>query len=138
MNIYVSGSMYGGQQKIETYKKLINYLEQYGEVLTKQIADSEAIEKEVYQNDEDIYNDLEKKLNIADILIAEISVTSIGVGYEIGYADKLGKKIICIYDKNYIDKVTTMLRGNKRIRIIGYENIEEIFKILDKEFEELK
>ena len=105
MKIYVSGSMYGGQQKINIYKKLIDKLEEYGEVLTKQIADPDAIKKEVFQKDEDIYKDLENKLEKADIIIAEVSVPSIGVGYEIGYASKLNKKIIAIYDKNYIDKV---------------------------------
>ena len=129
MKIYVSGSMYGGQQKINIYKKLIDKLEEYGEVLTKQIADPDAIKKEVFQKDEDIYNDLENKLEKADILIAEVSVPSIGVGYEIGYASKLNKKIVAIYDKNYIDKVTTMIRGNKNIKIIPYKDIREI---LDK------
>lgn len=131
MKIYVSGSMYGGQQKIDTYKKLVDKLEEYGEVLTKQIADPKAIENEKYQKDEDIYNDLENKLENADILIAEVSVPSIGVGYEIGYASKLNKKIVAIYDKNYIDKVTTMIRGNKNIRIIPYENISEILDKID-------
>ena len=126
MKIYVSGSMYGGQQKIDTYKKLVDKLEEYGEVLTKQIADPKAIENEKYQKDEDIYNDLENKLEKADILIAEVSVPSIGVGYEIGYASKLNKKIIAIYDKNYLDKVTTMIRGNKSIKIIPYKDINEI------------
>ena len=129
MKIYVSGSMYGGQQKIDTYKKLVDKLEEYGEVLTKQIADPKAIENEKYQKDEDIYNDLENKLEKADILIAEVSVPSIGVGYEICYASKLNKKIVAIYDKNYIDKVTTMIRGNKNIKIIPYKDIREI---LDK------
>lgn len=131
MKIYVSGSMYGGQQKIDTYKKLVDKLEEYGEVLTKQIADPYAIENEKYQKDEDIYNDLENKLEKADILIAEVSVPSIGVGYEIGYASKLNKKIVAIYDKNYIDKVTTMIRGNKNIKIIPYENISEILDKID-------
>ena len=132
MKIYVSGSMYGGQQKINIYKKIIDKLEEYGEVLTKQIADPDAIKKEVFQKDEDIYKDLENKLEKADIIIAEVSVPSIGVGYEIGYASKLNKKIIAIYDKNYIDKVTTMIRGNKKIRIISYEDINEIIDNIEE------
>lgn len=59
-------------------------------------------------------------------MFAEVSVTSLGVGYELGFADKIGKKIIAIYDENYTKKVTTMIRGNKRIKLISYKNIEEI------------
>ena len=124
--------MYGGRQKIETYKVLVKELEEYGEVLTKQIADINAIENEKYQDDSEIYNDLEKKLNETDVVLAEVSIPSLGVGYELGYADKLGKKIIAIYDETYTNKVTTMIRGNKRIKLIAYKDISEIINTLDK------
>ena len=132
MKIYVSGSIYGGTKKIETYKMLIEELEKYGEVLDKQIADPNTIANEVYQKDEDIFNDLEEKLIISDVLVAEVSIPSLGVGFELGFADKLNKKIIAIYDKNYTPKVTTMIRGNKRITLIPYQRIEEITNNLDK------
>lgn len=131
MRIYISGSIYGGLEKIETYKVLIEALEKYGEVLDKQIADPKTIEKEVYQSDEEIYKDLESKLISADIVFAEVSIPSLGVGYELGFADKLGKKIVAIYDENYIEKISTMIRGNKRIKLIPYKNIEEIISKLD-------
>ena len=132
MKIYVSGSIYGGTQKIDTYKILIEELEKYGEVLNKQIADPNTIANEVSYEEEEIYKDLEKKLISSDILLAEVSIPSLGVGYELGFADKLNKKIITIYDKNYTEKVTTMIRGNKRITLIPYQRIEEITNNLDK------
>ena len=132
MKIYVSGSIYGGTQKIDTYKILIEELEKYGEVLNKQIADPNVIANEVYKKDEDIFKDLEDKLIISDVLVAEVSIPALGVGYELGFADKLNKKIIAIYDEIYTPKVTTMIRGNKRITLIPYQRIEEITNNLDK------
>lgn len=126
MKIYISGSIYGGTQKIETYKILIKELEKYGEVMNKQVADENTIANEAYQKDEDIFCDLEKKLYDADIIFAEVSIPSLGVGYELGFADKIGKKIIAIYDKGYVEKVSTMIRGNKRIKLIPYKDIREI------------
>jgi len=131
MKIYVSGSIYGGTEKIDTYKIMINELSKYGEVLNKQIADPLTIANEKYQKDEDIYNDLEKKLELADLIFAEVSIPSLGVGYELGYANKLGKKIIAIYDENYTKKVSTMIRGNKNIKLIAYKDILEIIGKLD-------
>lgn len=131
MKIYVSGSIYGGTQKIDTYKILIEELEKYGEVVDQQIADLNTIANEDYQNDEDIYKDLELKLMAADIVFAEVSVPSLGVGYELGFADKIGKKIVAVYDENYTKKVSTMIRGNKRIRLIPYKDIEEITSNLE-------
>ena len=132
MKIYMSGSIYGGTEKIDTYKKLIEALKNYGEILDDQIADENTIAKEAFQNDEDIYKDLEAKLNIADIIFAEVSIPSLGVGYELGFADKLGKRIIAIYDETYTPKVSTMIRGNKRIKLIPYNDIAEIIDNLDE------
>ena len=134
MRIYVSGSIYGGRQKIETYKKIINALEKYGDVLDKQIIDEDVIKKEAFQNDEDIFTDLEGLLKSADIVFAEVTVPSLGVGYELALADQLGKKIIAIYDLNMINKVSTMIRGNKRINLIGYHDISEIVNNLEELF----
>lgn len=131
MNIYVSGSIYGGTQKIDTYKVMIEELEKYGVVVDKQIADPNTIANEEFQTDEEIFQDLEEKLINSDIVFSEVSVPSLGVGYELGFADKLGKKIIAIYDENYTKKVSTMIRGNKRIKLIPYTDINEIFNQLE-------
>ena len=131
MNIYVSGSIYGGTEKIETYKVMIEELEKYGVVVDKQIADPNTIANEEFQTDEEIYSDLENKLINADLVFAEVTIPSLGVGYELGFADKLGKKIIAIYDETYTKKVSTMIRGNKRIKLISYKDINEIFNILE-------
>jgi hypothetical protein len=34
---------------------------------------------------------------VADLIVAEVSYPSMGVGIELGWADAAGKKIICIY-----------------------------------------
>ena len=132
MKIYVSGSIYGGREKIETYKVIIEALEKYGEVYDKEIIDEDILEKEKFQSDEEIFKKLENYLKNIDIVFAEVTVPSLGVGYELGFADQLGKKVIAIYDMNVVSKVSTMIRGNKRIKLIGYHNISEIINKLDE------
>ncbi len=132
MKIYFSGSIYGGRQKLETYQTLIKALKQYGEILNEEIADSQVIEKEKQTTDEHIFESLEKRLQEADIIFAELTIPSIGVGYELGYADSHNKKIIGIYDTTIVPKITTMVRGNKRIKTIPYTDINEIISQLDK------
>ena len=126
MKIYFSGSIYGGRQKLQTYKILVKELQKYGEVLDPEVADSQVIEKENDVTDESIFKKLEQKLNQADIIFAELTVPSLGVGYELGYADSHDKKIVGIYDKTAVQKITTMVRGNKRIKVIPYTDIYEI------------
>ncbi len=126
MKIYFSGSIYGGRQKLQTYKILVKELQKYGEVLDSEVADSQVIEKENDVTDESIFKKLEQKLNQADIIFAELTIPSLGVGYELGYADSHDKKIVGIYDKTAVQKITTMVRGNKRIKVIPYTDIYEI------------
>lgn len=131
MKIYFSGSIYGGRQKLDTYKKLVKELQRYGEVLDAEVADENVLIDEQGKSDNEIFENLEKELNQADLVFAELTVTSLGVGYEIGYADKSNKRIIGIYDKTVVPKITTMLRGNKRLKIIPYEDINEIISNLE-------
>lgn len=132
MKIYFSGSIYGGRQKVETYKKLIKELQKYGEVLNPEVADDTILIDEQKVSDYDTFENLEKEMNKADIIFGEFTVPSLGVGYEIGYADSHNKKIIGIYDKTVTPKITTMFRGNKRLKIIPYIDINEIINNLER------
>ena len=130
MKIYFSGSIYGGRQKLKTYQTLVKALKQYGEVLNDEVADNQVLEKEKLVTDESIFTGLEKKLKEADIIFAELTIPSLGVGYELGYADSHNKRIIGIYDTTVVPKITTMVRGNKRIKTIPYTDINEIINQL--------
>ena len=136
MKVYISGSIYGGRQKVENYKAIIEKIEEFAEVLNKNIIDDDVIEKETFQKDNEIFEDLENKMREADFILAEVTVPSLGVGYEIGFSDMIGKKIIAIYDLNDIEKVSTMIRGNERIKLIGYHKIEEITDKLERLLED--
>ena len=136
MKVYISGSIYGGRQKVENYKAIIEKIEEFAEVLNKNIIDDDVIEKETFQKDNEIFEDLENKMREADFILAEVTVPSLGVGYEIGFSDMISKKIIAIYDLNDIEKVSTMIRGNERIKLIGYHKIEEITDNLERLLED--
>ena len=113
MNIYFSGSIYGGRQKLEAYKKLVKELTKFGNVLDEEVADDNVLIREESISDKDVFESLVDRLKRADLVFAEVTVPSLGVGYEIGYADKTNKRIICVYDKTVTPKLTTMLRGMK-------------------------
>jgi hypothetical protein len=131
MKVYISGSIYGGRQKVDTYRKLISKLEEFAEVLNKNIIDDDVIEKEAFQSDYDIFKDLENKMKESDVILAEVTVPSLGVGYEIGFSDMIGKKVVAIYDANDIEKVSTMIRGNERIKLIAYKDLSDILDNLE-------
>ncbi len=131
MNIYFSGSIYGGRQKLESYKKLVKELAKFGKVLNEEVADDNVLISEESVSDNDVFESLVNRLEQADVVFAEVTVPSLGVGYEIGYANSHNKRIICVYDKTVTSKITTMLRGNNKLKIIPYTDINEIINNLE-------
>ena len=132
MKIYFAGSISGGRGDQEIYYKLINYLKNYGTVLTEHIADpnlSSYGEQDISL--EDIYNRDIKWIEECDLFIAEVTQVSLGVGYELAYAEKLNKKIICLYRPDPSRKLSAMISGNKHFIIRNYKTTDEAIKQLE-------
>ncbi|MEC7394804.1 MAG: hypothetical protein VX839_07955 [Verrucomicrobiota bacterium] len=59
-------------------------------------------------------------------MIAEVSQPSLGVGYEIGVAEKIGKPILCLFDESQSEfRLSAMLSGNPKVQVIRYRAIGE-------------
>ena len=56
----------------------------------------------------------------ADVVIAEVTNPSLGVGYELGYAENIGKPIMCLFDGDSGAKLSAMVRGNPTNIIVTY------------------
>jgi nucleoside 2-deoxyribosyltransferase len=133
MKIYFAGSIRGGRNDSEKYFEIINYLKKHGDVLTEHVG-ARTISELGEQNlsSEEIYNRDLKWLEEADIVIGEVSVPSLGVGYEIAKAEKLEKKILCVCQKLEEGReISAMIGGNKNITLKEYNDLVELFKIID-------
>ena len=124
MNIYFCGSMTGSQEKMDDYKKLIDSLENYGNVLNKFVG-----EKIVNSDAKYIYNRDVDNLKHANVLIADVTIISTGVGFELGYADNLNIKTLVIYDENK-KLPSSLILGNSNFTIKSYKNLEEAKEII--------
>ena len=133
MNIYFAGSIRGGRVDANLYKEIINYLKEKGHiVLTEHVGDmSLSILENDRDKDKEIYErdiDFMKK---SDILIAECTCPSLGVGYELAYSEKLNIKSYIFYNKSKT-QLSAMLTGDPFFKIYGYTSKEEIFNQIDK------
>ena len=59
---------------------------------------------------------------------------SLGVGYELAYAEKLNKKIFCLYHHIEGKRISAMIAGNPNFIVFSYKNEEEILEIFNKIF----
>lgn len=131
MKIYFAGAIRGGREKVYDYQKIVKQFEKCGgEVLTKHVANPELSEKGEDISFIEIYERDIKWLNECDIVFADITIPSLGVGYEIAYAENLGKTIYAFYEKDA--NVSGFLRGNKKINFFAYDNIDEVINEISK------
>jgi len=136
MKIYFAGSIRGGRDDVGLYFEIINHLKKYGEVLTEHIGDNSLIsigEKEM--SDEEI---CEKDMNWlinSDVIVAEVTCPSLGVGYEIGRAIEQGKKIICLFRQQDGKRLSAMIAGSKGLTVREYKNLESAKEVIDDFFE---
>ena len=127
MKIYFAASVRGGRKDQNKYNELIGFLSSKVEVLTEHVGDSslgqtgeqDFTDKEIYQRD------LEW-LESADAVIAEVTNPSLGVGYELGVAEKLGKPVLCLFDDSDDNRnLSAMISGNHKITTFRYTSLDQ-------------
>lgn len=134
MKIYFAGSIRGGRDDKELYLEVINLLGKYGKVLTEHIGDKTlSATGEDGPTDKYIYDRDMAWLNEADVVIAEVTTPSLGVGYEIGKMEST-KPILCIYREQDGKRISAMIGGNDNLKFLKYKEIKDLQKILDEFF----
>ncbi len=136
--IYFAGSIRGGRADSEIYSRMIAYLSAYGEVLTEHVG-SQALTAagEDVVTDEYIFQRDIHWIRKADVVVAEVSTPSIGVGYEIATAEKMHKPVLCLYREKDGRKLSAMIAGNAVLHIAQYATFEEATEEIDRFFRSL-
>jgi 2'-deoxynucleoside 5'-phosphate N-hydrolase len=133
MNIYFAGSIRGGRDDIEIYQEIIAFLKTKGNVLTEHIGleDIHAM-GEVDKTEGYIYERDMGWLSQSDIVVAEVTQPSLGVGYELAYAEKLQIPVICLFRSFSGNHLSAMIRGNKYFKVMDYKNLDEALNKLSE------
>ena len=122
--IYFCGSIRGGRQDASLYQELIDFLKGYGRVLTEHIGQL-GLDGESHIQPGEIHDRDLNWLRSADVVVAEVTTPSLGVGYELGRAVDMGKPILCLYRKQEGRSLSAMISGSPGIKTVEYRNIEE-------------
>jgi len=135
MKIYFCGSIRGGRDLAHTYEQIIGMLQAKGTVLTEHIGSDEVIqENDRVLSDKEIHDRDLSWIVESDLLVAEVTVPSLGVGYEIGRAIEMGKPVLCLYDAGSGKALSAMIAGSDKVEMKIYRRVEEINMILDEYF----
>lgn len=127
MKIYFAGSIRGGRTDAALYLQIIEYLKTFGEVLTEHIGDQNLTElgddgpTDKFIHDRDL-----AWLQSADLVVAEVTSVSMGVGYEIGRAIESGKRVICLFRPETGKNLSAMIAGCSDLTLVNYSDLEDV------------
>ena len=138
MRIYFSGSMSGGRDQAHLYPAIIGQLAKYGEVLTEFVGDQKLtrmgdpsmLPKDVYQRDLNL-------INRCDVLVAEVTVPSFGVGVEIAHAGLQGKPVLALCQPAPGRRLSAMISGDPNVTLAEYHTPTEALTAVDHFFDGL-
>jgi nucleoside 2-deoxyribosyltransferase len=126
MNIYFACSITGGREYQPAYQSITRALLASGHVIpTAHLAEAGVVDEEKIISPVTVYTRDTDWIRAADALIAEVSVPSHGVGYEIAFALGLGKPVLCLYQQGR--PVSKMISGNPdpNLRVASYQTVEQ-------------
>lgn len=130
MNIYFACSITGGREFESAYQKIVAELIRDGhEIPTSHLAQAEVMDNERVLDPRDVYERDVKWIRNCDVLIAEVSVPSHGVGYEIAFALGIRKRVLCLHQQDR--KVSKMITGNSdpALKTVSYSTVDEAISL---------
>jgi 2'-deoxynucleoside 5'-phosphate N-hydrolase len=133
VKIYFAGSIRAGREDVLLYQSIILELSSFGEVLTVHVGDPSLSEKgDDGPNNQFIFERDMAWLSASNVVVSEVSMPSLGVGYELGCAVALKKPVLCLYRPVSNRPLSAMIAGNPNVQVAEYTTITEAGGIIER------
>ena len=126
MKVYFSCSITGGRNEEKVYQAMVAAMLATGhEVPTAHLSAAEVIELEKIAEPVEIYTRDMRWLEECDVVVAEVSTPSHGVGYEVAVGLSLQKPVLCCYQRG--KRISKIITGNTNptLTVVEYNDQEE-------------
>jgi nucleoside 2-deoxyribosyltransferase len=133
MNIYFACSITGGREFEHVYQELTSALLMDGhEVPTAHLAESNVVALEAVVSPREVYERDVAWIRAAHAIVAEVSVSSHGVGYEIGFALSVGRPVLCLFQEGR--RISKMISGNPhpQLQVRAYQDSPHAVELMRK------
>ena len=133
MKIYFAGSIRAGRDDQDLYQQLIQQLKRHGSVLTEHVGDPDLTQLgDDGPSDQVIFERDMGWLAEADLMVAEVTQPSLGVGYEISRAESLGIPVLCLFREQNGRRLSAMISGDPQITVTRYTTVPEALVHIDR------
>ena len=131
--VYFAGSIRGGRQDAALYGEMIAFLEERGcRVLTEHVGlESLQAEGERTMTEEEIFQRDMAWLTESELVVAECTTPSHGVGYELARARDMGKEVHIFYDLSR-GSLSAMLAGDSAFILHPYTSRQQVMEGLER------
>jgi nucleoside 2-deoxyribosyltransferase len=130
MKIYFGFTVAGDRSSITTARVIVGMLEAIGHVvLTKHLVEDDAWEKDRLITAQQVYQRDLRWLTECDCLMAEVSGSSFGLGFETGYLlGATDKDAVLFYRRDVEKRISLLITGNAhpRCTLVPYSDVKEI------------
>jgi nucleoside 2-deoxyribosyltransferase len=127
MNVYFSCSITGGRNEEKVYQAIVAAMLAAGhEVPTAHLSTTEVVDLEKIAEPVEIFTRDMRWLEECDVVVAEVSTPSHGVGYEVAVGLNMQKPVLCCYLRG--KRISKIITGNTNptLRVIEYKDEEEV------------
>ncbi len=138
MKIYLACTVRGDRGRTVVARALADALERIGHtVLTRHLLEEDVEGAESLLSERAVFERDLAWLEAADLLIAEASGSSYGVGFEVGYvlgrADTREQRVLLVYDAARRDIVSRLISGNvhPRCTTYAYRDADDLLRFVD-------
>ncbi|XP_051251711.1 2'-deoxynucleoside 5'-phosphate N-hydrolase 1 [Dicentrarchus labrax] len=143
MKVYFCGSIRGGRDDVALYRRIVQKLQSYGTVLTEHVGSNELTDRgedAAAAEDRAIHDRDVAWLRQSDVIVAEVTQPSLGVGYELGRAVDMKKKVFCLFRPSSGRRLSAMVRGadDGELFVVRDYSEDELENVLDEFFKNLK
>jgi 2'-deoxynucleoside 5'-phosphate N-hydrolase len=138
VNIYLACTVRGDRGAVTMARALADALECLGHtVLTRHLLADDVETGESALTERAVFERDLQWLDSADMLIAEASGSSYGVGFEVGYvlgrAEATGQRVLLLYDVQRRSMVSRLISGNshRNCTTYPYRDAEDLLRFVD-------
>jgi nucleoside 2-deoxyribosyltransferase len=138
MRIYLACTVRGDRGTVSAARHIHDCLVRLGhEVLTAHLLREDVESVEGRLRDIDVFTRDLEWLTHADVVVAEASGSSYGVGFEVGYvlgrAAETGQRVLVLYQAARRSQVSRLISGlsDPRASVLAYESLSDIDAFLD-------
>jgi hypothetical protein len=140
MRIYLACTVRGDRSRLDAARLIAQRLTALGhEILTTHLLSENVDQAEATVGNTEVFERDLGWLDACDVLVAEASGSTYGVGFEVGYivgrAPQTGQRACVLYDAQREHAVSRMLSGNTApaCRVLAYHGLDELAAFIDRE-----